>query len=104
MINARVIGSAVGPKESEIPDDVTYAVKTNLDRNAINDAIFVQHLEKTHSKIDSTPMPLHTVVVRASRLKWKKKGTRREHVAFNTTAKDLLCAGCSDAHYDQPEP
>jgi hypothetical protein len=34
-------------------------------------------------------------------LKWKKKGTRREYVDFNTTAKDLLYAGCSDAHLTQ---
>jgi len=101
LINARVIGSAVGPKESEIPDDVTYAVKTNLDRNAINDAIFMQHLQKTHSRIDSAPMPQHTIVVKASRLKWKKKGTRREYVDFSAIAKDLLYAGCSDAHLTQ---
>jgi hypothetical protein len=76
-INARVIGSAVGPKASEIPDDFTHAVKTNLDCNAINDAIFAQHLQKTHSKTDTVPTPQHRIFIRASKLKWKKRNTAR---------------------------
>jgi hypothetical protein len=76
-INARVIGSAVGPKASEIPDDFTHAVKTNLDCNAINDAIFAQHLQKTHSKTDTVPTPQHRIGIRPSKLKWKKRNTAR---------------------------
>ena len=61
VINVRVIGSAVGPKESKIPDDVTRAVKTNLDCNAVNDAVFVQRLQKTHSIDSSVPQHHNTL-------------------------------------------
>ena len=40
MINARVIEDSNDLKESDIPDDICYAVRTNMDRNAINDAVF----------------------------------------------------------------
>jgi hypothetical protein len=74
LINTRVVGATGGPKEADIADDVTYAVHTNVKRNAINDAIFAQHLRKIQSKIESAPLPQHTIVIKASKLKWKKKG------------------------------
>jgi hypothetical protein len=70
---------------------VTHAVHANVERNAINDAMFAQHLRKTHSKIQSAPLPQHTIVIKASKLKCKRKGKKLEHVDVNApTAKDLL--------------
>ena len=37
-----------GPSEEDIPANATYAVATNIDRNAVNDGIFAKHLENTH--------------------------------------------------------
>jgi hypothetical protein len=76
-------------------------VHTNVERNAINDAIFAQHLGKTHSKIESVPLPMHTIVIKASKLKWKKQGKKREYVDMNGIAKDLLYASCGDAYLTQ---
>ena len=59
LINTRVVGTTGGPKEVDITDNVTYAVHVDVEHNAIKFAIFAQHLRKTHSKIDSAPLPQH---------------------------------------------
>ena len=70
---------------------MTYAVHTNVEGNAINDAIFAQHLRKTHSKkIESAPLRQQTFTIKASKLKWKMKRRKWEYVDKNATAKDLL--------------
>ena len=97
-INTRVVGSRGGPTESDIPPNVVYATKTNLDRAAINDAIFGKHLENTHSKDPTVQPPLHTVCIKASNLKWRKAGTRSEYINFNKSCEDILYATCGEGH------
>ena len=76
LLNERVVGSRGGPSEEDIPDDVIYAVKTNFDRNAINDAVFAEHLKKTHFKSERRDPPSHTIVILASHPKSKKSGKK----------------------------
>lgn len=100
-VNKRVIATKQGdkgPLESDIPSNAVYAVKTNLDRNAINDGIFMKVLQGTHSKSQSQPCPNHTIV-RASNLKWKKRNTRAEYIDFqDELLKDILFATCPDSY------
>jgi hypothetical protein len=60
-----------GPSEEDIPANATYAVATNMDRNAVNDGIFSKHLEKTHhvEKPTSSGNRIrgHTVIIRADK-------------------------------------
>ena len=97
-INTRVVGSKHGPTEKDIPPNVVYATKTNLDRAAINDAIFAKHLENTHSKDPYVDPPMHTICIKASNLKWKKAGTRNDYVDFNKASEDILYATCGEGH------
>ena len=97
-LNTRVVGSPGGPRESDIPSTADYATKSNIDRAAINDAIFCKHLAETHSKDPERDPPLHTICVRASDLRWKKPKTRRDYVDFNSASKDMLYAYCGEGH------
>ena len=97
-LNTRVVGSPRGPRESDIPSTADYATKSNIDRAAINDAIFCKHLTETHSKDPERDPPLHTICVRASDLRWKKPKTRRDYVDFNSASKDMLYAYCGEGH------
>jgi hypothetical protein len=96
FINTRVIGSESGPDESDIPVNVCYAVKNNLDRAAINDGIFAAHLENTHSKDANVHPPAHTIVIKASNLSWHKGN--REYKSMNVPSADILYACCGDGH------
>ena len=96
LLNTRVIDTELGPSEDEIPKDVTYAVKTNLDRAAINDAIFANHLAATHSKVRNVVPPKHTVCIRASDMQWHK--AKREYTPMNTSCKDIIYACCGEGH------
>jgi hypothetical protein len=107
-INERVVTPAGlhGPSEEDIPANATYAVATNIDRNAVNDGIFAKHLENTHHLEKPTSnganrIPGHTIIIRASDLTWKKSGKSREYVPFNRLGKDLLFSYCGDAHVQE---
>jgi hypothetical protein len=95
IINTRVIGSPTGPTASDIPSDATYATSSNLDRVAINDGIFAQHLVATHSKNPQVDPPKHTICIKASNLKWKENGKSSQ---LNDISKDILYACCGEAH------
>jgi hypothetical protein len=43
-INERIVGVENGPSEEDLPHDITYAVKNNVDRAAVNDGVVVAHL------------------------------------------------------------
>jgi PIF1-like helicase len=94
-INRRVIGSTNGPSASDIPADATYATSSNLDRVAINDGIFSNHLASTHSKDPSVEPPKHTICIKASNLKWTSNGKK---TPLNQISKDILYACCGEAH------
>ncbi|KAG7352450.1 AAA domain containing protein [Nitzschia inconspicua] len=87
-----------GPLEKNIPPDAVYATKTNVDRMAINDAIFVKHLEKTHST-DANVQPLmHTLCIKAGTLRFHVRGTRKEYHAMEKKAQDIIYASVGEAH------
>ncbi|KAG7374602.1 PIF1-like helicase [Nitzschia inconspicua] len=75
-INARVVGARNGPLEKNVPSDAVYATKTNVDRMAINDAIFVKHLEKPHSTDPNRQPPMHTLCIKAGNPRFHLTGTR----------------------------
>ena len=67
--NSRVIEDS----EAEIPFNIQYACPTNKDRCAINNAIFMKHLEVTHDKNPREHIPLHTIVIGADNI-WLGNG------------------------------
>jgi hypothetical protein len=95
LLNSRVLNGTHpnSPKESDMPDDVAYAVYRNADKSAINNGVFAEHIKKTHSMDPSVPIPLHTLVVRSDDLTWKCNNK-----AFGPTARHSLWSGCSDIH------
>lgn len=96
LINSRVVGSANGPSVSDIPCDVTYATRTNKDRMAINDGIFLEHLSSTHSKDPNITPPRHTICVKCSELAWRKG--KNQFAAMNNRMKDFFHATIGEAH------
>ena len=95
-INTRVLGSEGGPTADDIPSDVTYATKTNVDRMAINDGIFAEHLKATHSQNPNDVPPMHTICIKSSNLQWVKG--RNEHDDFNPSMRDLFHATVGEGH------
>jgi hypothetical protein len=100
IINTRVLNNEFGVKETDIPTNITYATKTNIDRMAINDGIFARHLEKTHSQNPSVPPPEHTICIKASDVQWCKSVSpgKREYKPLNEKSKDILYACVGEAH------
>ncbi|KAG7371411.1 PIF1-like helicase [Nitzschia inconspicua] len=96
LINTRVIGSDDGPGSHEIPKNVTYATKTNVDRMAINDGIFFNHMKDTHSKDPHVVPPVHTLCIKAGNLNWRKNP--RELTRFNKNTEDIFYACVGEAH------
>ena len=83
----------------DIPPDVVYATRTNLDRAAINEAIFAEHLRQTHSKNPNVSPPMHTICIMASEPKWKKsQGGPKEYIPFNGNGMDVLYGNCGEGH------
>ncbi|KAG7365063.1 PIF1-like helicase [Nitzschia inconspicua] len=92
LINTRVVGTPNGPKERSIPFDAVYATKTNIDRMAINDAIFAKHLVQTHFKVPEIDPPMHTLCIKAGNLRFHVRGTRPEYRLIST-GYNLCCCG-----------
>jgi hypothetical protein len=97
-INTRVVCEDNGLSEDSLPDNICYAVKTNIDRCAINDAIFSKLLSKTHSKDFRITPPDFTVCIKASGMKIKKDGTKQTYVDMKPVVKDMVHSCCCDAH------
>jgi hypothetical protein len=55
---------------NDIPNGTQIACHYNKDRSAMNSAVFVEHLKKTHSTFEHTPCPLHTLVIKGCNLRW----------------------------------
>lgn len=64
--------------------------KTNIDRMAINDAIFANHLKETHSKDPAQAPPSHTICIKAAKLQWKIKNSETKKKNINVSTKMLL--------------
>ena len=97
-INSRIVCKENNIYESDLPDDIVIATKTNIDRCAIHDAIFSRHLHNTHSTNPTDYPPLHTVSIMASKICWKKFGETNAYVPMAPFGKDILYAACADAH------
>ena len=69
-INTQVLGEGKYLTEEDLPDDICYAAKSNLDRNAINDAIFKKVIQETHSKDLSEPPTTFIICIKASLNVW----------------------------------
>ena len=94
--NKRCLVTPSNNTDGDLPDDIVIAVKDNLDRDAIHDAMFVKHLAKTHSKNKRYGVPKHTICILADNMEWKKKF--REYSPMSQTGKDIIYATCSGHH------
>ena len=62
-INSRMVDPTTVP-----PQNIQYASPTNKDRCAINNAVFLKHLESTHSKNPEDEIPKHTILIGSDNL------------------------------------
>ena len=97
-INRRVVDTPNGPKSTDIPSCAVYAVKSNIDRCAINDGVFVNHVHQSCSQDPSVAPPLHTICIQSSELRLRKSGKKKEYTPMNAACADLFYGSCSDAH------
>ncbi|KAG7348980.1 PIF1-like helicase [Nitzschia inconspicua] len=97
-INAGVVRARNGPLEKNVPSDAVYATKTNVDRMAINDAIFVNHLEKTHFTDPNRQPPMHTLCIKAGNPRYHLTGTRKEYRVMENKTQDVMYAAVGEAH------
>ena len=89
-----------GPEESDIPANAVYAVPKNVDRAAINDAIFMSVIKETHSKNYDDPIPTNAIIIAASNVQMgkripnddPKKNNRYEYSSMPNSMKDILYA------------
>ena len=70
-INTRVLGEGKYLTEKDLPENLCYAAKTNLNQNAINDVIFKKVIAETHSKDLDEPPPKFTIYIKVSQKKKK---------------------------------
>jgi hypothetical protein len=93
LLNTRVVNGDApnAPTSDNLPTDMAYAVFRNVDKSAINNGIFAEHLRKTHSTDPHDPIPHHTVVIRSDDLTWKFNGK-----PFGPTAKHTVWSACYD--------
>ena len=76
-INTQVLGEGKYLTEKDLPDNLCYAAKTNLDQNAINDAIFKKVIEETNFKALSEPPNKFIICIKASKQKIKVNVTKQ---------------------------
>jgi hypothetical protein len=93
MINTHVVGGEHpdAPMTEDIPEGIAYAVYRNVDKSAINNGVFAEHIKNTHSKNPHDSPPLHMLIVRSDDLTWKSNKK-----AFGRVAKHTLWSECSD--------
>ena len=97
-INTRLVGEGKYLTEEDLPDDICYAAKSNLDQNAINDAIFKKVIQETHSKDLRKRPPTFTICIKASKMKKKLNGTKQTYRDMNQVLQNIVYACCGDAH------
>jgi hypothetical protein len=93
LLNTRVVGSdhPDAPTHSDLPGDLTYAVYQNRNRSAINNAIFAEHIKKTHSTDPNKTPPWHTLIVRSDDITWAFNNQQ-----FEPCTKHILWSECTD--------
>jgi hypothetical protein len=92
-LNTRVIDGdhANTPTMADLPNQLSYAVYKNLDRVAINNGIFAEHIKRTHSTDRSVRIPDHTLIIRSDKLTWKSNGK-----GLSTSARHIVWSECKD--------
>ena len=92
-LNTRIINGdhPHSPTMADVPDNVAYAVYRNLDRVAINNGIFAEHIKRTHSTDKSAPVPCHTLIVRSDDMSWTSNKK-----SFSAGAKHTVWTECRD--------
>ena len=93
LLNTRVINGdhESAPRIQDLPATLSYAVYRNVDKCAINNGIFAEHIRNTHSTDQRKPMPNHTLIIRSDQLSWKSN-----QKPFGPTAKHSVWSECSD--------
>jgi hypothetical protein len=80
------------PTDVDLPNNLAYAVYRNIDRVAINNGIFAEHIKRMHSINKTVPPPDHTLLIICSDdLTWHSGGKQ-----FLTSAHHLLWSQCKD--------
>ena len=94
IINSRVVSQYHEhlPSTEDVPTDVAYAVFQNSDRSAINNAVFWNHVKKTHSQTECAKAPKHTLMIRSDDLTWSTNGK-----PFGLQARTTLWTECGDS-------
>jgi hypothetical protein len=92
-INTRIINGDYpnAPTMADLPNNLAYAVYRNLDRSAIINGVFAEHIKDTHSNDKSIPPPAHTLIIRSDDLSWKINGKQ-----FGALARHILWLQCKD--------
>ena len=72
-LNTRIINGdhPNAPQMADVPNNIAYAIYRNLDRVAINNGIFAEHIKGTHSNDKTVAVPVHTLIVRYDKMFWK---------------------------------
>jgi hypothetical protein len=93
LLNTRVINGndPVSPTIQDLPATLSYAVYRNMDKCAINNGVFAEHIKKTHSTDPHKSMPWHTLIIWSDELIWK---TNKKQ--FGHTAKHSVWSECSE--------
>jgi hypothetical protein len=94
--NSRVVCKENNLTEDDLPPNIVIAVKNNIDRNAIHDAMFAAHLQETHSKDPSLVPPMHTICIMASDFSWWVASG--EYTPMSSFGRDIIYATCGDDH------
>ena len=93
LLNSRVINGdhPDAPTDADLPNNLAYAVYRNVDRVAINNGIFAEHVKSTHSIDKTVPPPAHTLIIRSDDLTWHSNGNQ-----FSRSARLILWSQCKD--------
>ena len=92
-LNTRIVNGDYpnAPTMADLPHNLAYAVYRNVDRAAINNGIFAEHIRQTHSSDKSVRPPDHTLIIRSDNLTWKTNGK-----PFGPSARHILWSQCKD--------
>ena len=96
-INSRVINGTNDITENDIPHDAVYAVHSNIDKAAINDAIFAKFVASTHSKNPGDDVPLHTICIKASNMAFTQISSN-EYNLRSVNMSNIVFSSCGDGH------
>jgi hypothetical protein len=93
LLNSRVLDGdhPDAPTMKDLPENMAYAAYQNVDKSAINNGVFAEHIKKTHSTNPLEPLPFHTLIIRSDDLMWKSN-----QKPFGKRARHTLWSECSD--------